>query len=157
MATAKQFHRSCDVIRDALTSLSREANNAAFHAGCLKLVQGRDAEETFEDLCNNFHNLAVYYERAASHFERFVLPPDGVTNIPQTKQEQEQEPEQEVLNLTQAARFLGVTKQTLRIYIQMNAIPYRRVMRRYFFYRAALAEWASGNKQKQSEPGRSAE
>ena len=53
--------------------------------------------------------------------------------------------ELEVLNLTQTARFLGVTKPTLRIYIQKNAIPYRRVMRRYFFYRAALIEWMRGD------------
>lgn len=79
MATAKQFHRSCDVIRDALTSLSREANNAAFHAGCLNIVQGKDAEETFEDLCNDFHNLAVCYERAAGLFERLVFPPERST------------------------------------------------------------------------------
>lgn len=76
MATVRQFNQSCDVIRDALISLSREATNAAFNAGYLKLVQGQDAEETFEALCNDFHNLAVYYERAANHFERLVFPPE---------------------------------------------------------------------------------
>ena len=37
---------SCDVLRDALISLSREANHAAFHAGCLNIDKGKDAEET---------------------------------------------------------------------------------------------------------------
>lgn len=76
MATVKQFNLSCDIVRDSLNSLSREANNAAFNAGYLKVAQGKDAEETFESLCKNFHDLAVYYERAANHFERFVFPPN---------------------------------------------------------------------------------
>lgn len=63
----------------------------------------------------------------------------GVTKMKQSKQEQE------VLNFAQTARFLGVTRPTLRSYVQKNAIPYRRVMRRYFFYRAKLIEWLSGD------------
>ena len=49
-----------------------------------------------------------------------------------------------ILNLTEAARYLGISVPTLKSYVNERAIPFRQVKRRYFFYRPALNEWVRG-------------
>lgn len=49
----------------------------------------------------------------------------------------------EVLNLIEAAEFLGLDRRTLRDAVARGEVPCGRVGRRYIFIRDALINWAS--------------
>lgn len=55
---------------------------------------------------------------------------------------------QDVMTLSEAARFLRICRQTLRIHVDAGRIPCRKVGKRYLFSRLALLDWLS-----KMEPG----
>jgi len=50
-----------------------------------------------------------------------------------------------VLRTRAAARLLGVSEGTLRLYCQAGLLPHRRAGSTLFFSETALQEWAKGN------------
>jgi excisionase family DNA binding protein len=57
----------------------------------------------------------------------------------------------EVMNLREAAQFLGVGERTLRRWMPEKGIPYARVGNLLRFRRSALLEWLAGEEQKTKE------
>ena len=54
--------------------------------------------------------------------------------------------EKEVLNLSEAAKFLGTSNQTLRKAVAEGKIPCKRLGSRYLFLVDALRDWLWGDK-----------
>ena len=52
----------------------------------------------------------------------------------------------DIMNLQEAAEMLGVTRHTLKRWIEKGVdIPHRRVSeKKWFFYKKAIKEWAGG-------------
>lgn len=59
-----------------------------------------------------------------------------------------------LMNLTEAAAYLGVTRHTLGRWIRDGSdVPHQKVnQRRYYFSRQALGDWAAGKKEHSSLP-----
>lgn len=50
-------------------------------------------------------------------------------------------PKKDILNVTEAAEFLGLAKQTLYGYTSTNKIPFKKVNKKLFFDRKDLVKW----------------
>ncbi len=57
------------------------------------------------------------------------------------RQEESEVPRGEILNLTEAARFLGVSTKTFQKVLREGEIPGRKVGREWKFSRRALTDW----------------
>ena len=54
--------------------------------------------------------------------------------------------EKQVLNMGQASKYMGVSRQTLRKYVDSGIIPCKRISeRKTFFLKSALDEWLTKN------------
>lgn len=73
--TRSEFNRDCDIIRDTLSELSREANHAAWLAGHLKVARGEDGEETFGALCYAQAMIADKKARLDAAVGKMIYPP----------------------------------------------------------------------------------
>ena len=61
-------------------------------------------------------------------------------------------PEKNILNVSEAAEFLGLAKQTLYGYTSTNKIPFKKVNKKLFFDKKDLVKWLdTGKVQSQGE------
>lgn len=61
-------------------------------------------------------------------------------------------PEKDILNISEAADYLGLAKQTLYGYTSTNKIPFKKVNKKLFFDKKDLLKWLDkGKVQCQSE------
>jgi len=52
--------------------------------------------------------------------------------------------DKEVLNVKEAAAFLGLNPHDLRRYARLGLIPCRKLGKRWFFHKPYLVEWLKG-------------
>lgn len=61
-------------------------------------------------------------------------------------------PEKDIFNISEAAEYLGLAKQTLYGYTSTNKIPFKKVNKKLFFQKKELVKWLdSGKVQSQDE------
>ncbi len=61
-------------------------------------------------------------------------------------------PEKDIFNISEAAEYLGLAKQTLYGYTSTNKIPFKKVNKKLFFHKKDLVKWLdSGKVQSQDE------
>lgn len=58
----------------------------------------------------------------------------------------------DILNLKEAAKFIGVCDKTLSFYVKENKIPCKRIGKKFIFSRQAILDWLTSPVKMVSKP-----